>query len=67
MSNLQTDVHLNLDCGNNVIHGPIETISYNNQSIHLLISPYCRIYASMNPVNIGSDNGLSLIRRQVII
>ena len=30
-------------------------------------SPYCRIYASVNRVNIGSDNGLSLIRRQAIV
>ena len=32
-----------------------------------LIYPYYRIYASVNRVNIGSDNGLSPIRRQAII
>ena len=32
-----------------------------------LISPLCRIYASVNRVGIGSDNGLSPIRRQAII
>ena len=31
------------------------------------ISPYCRIYASMNKVSIGSDNGLLPIRREAII
>ena len=30
-------------------------------------SPKCRIYMSVNEVGIGSDNGLSPIRRQVII
>ena len=29
--------------------------------------PSCHIYASMNGVSIGSDNGLSPIRRQAII
>ena len=29
--------------------------------------PKCRIYASVNRINIGSDNGLSPIRRQAII
>ena len=33
----------------------------------LLISPWCRIYASVNRVKIGSDNGLSPDRRQAII
>ena len=32
-----------------------------------LISPKCRMYASLNRVDIGSDNGLSPIRRQAII
>ena len=32
-----------------------------------LISPECRICASMNRVNIGPDNALSPIRRQAII
>ena len=32
-----------------------------------LISPQCRIYTSENRINIGSDNGLSPIRRQAII
>ena len=31
------------------------------------ISPWCRIFASANRVNIGSDNDLSPIRRQAII
>ena len=32
-----------------------------------LISAFCRMYASVNWVNIGSYNGLSPIRRQAII
>ena len=32
-----------------------------------LITPKCRIYASVNQVSIGSDNGLSSIRHQSII
>ena len=28
---------------------------------------YCRIYASVNRISIGSDKGLSPIRRQAII
>ena len=32
-----------------------------------LITSQCHIYASMNPVNIGSDNDLLPIRRQAII
>ena len=31
-----------------------------------LISPWCRIYVSVNWVSIGSDNGLSPVRRQAI-
>ena len=31
------------------------------------ISPSCRIYASVNWVSIGSDNGLSHFQRQIII
>ena len=31
------------------------------------IKAYCRIYASMNRVNVGSDNGLTPIRRQTTI
>ena len=31
-----------------------------------LISPLCRIYATVNWVSIGSDNGLSPVRRQAI-
>ena len=36
---------------------------------HILLThpPSCRIYASVNWVSIGSDNGLSPIRRQAII
>ena len=34
---------------------------------NITISSYCRIYASVNRVSIGSDNGLSSIRRQAII
>ena len=33
----------------------------------LTLLPYCRIYASVNQVNIGSDNGLSPGRPQAII
>ena len=33
----------------------------------LLISPQCRVYSSVNWDIIGVDNGLSPIRRQVII
>ena len=29
-------------------------------------TPQCRIYASVNWVSVGSDNGLSLVRRQAI-
>ena len=36
-------------------------------SIIHLISPQCRIYASVNWVSIGSDNGLSPIQPQAII
>ena len=36
-------------------------------SIFFVNSPYCRIYPSINWVSIGSDNGLSPIRRQAII
>ena len=32
-----------------------------------IISPLCRIYASLDQVSIGSNNGLSPIRRQAII
>ena len=31
-----------------------------------LIYPQCRLFASVNRVSIGSDNGLSPIRRQAI-
>ena len=31
------------------------------------IFPECRIYASVNWISIGSDNGLAQIRRQAII
>ena len=30
-------------------------------------APYCRIYVSVNRVNIGLDNGVSPIRHQAII
>ena len=36
-------------------------------SVLKLISPYCRVYASVNQVSIGSDNGLSPVWRQAII
>ena len=39
----------------------------HTEILHQLISPWCRIYASVNEVSIGSDNGLSPIRRQAII
>ena len=32
-----------------------------------LIFPWCRLYASVNQVSIGSDNGLSPIRRQAFV
>ena len=32
-----------------------------------LMSPWCRVYASANRVTIGSENGLSPVRRQAII
>ena len=32
-----------------------------------VISPWCRLYASLNRVNIGSDNGLLPIWHQAII
>ena len=35
--------------------------------ICLLISAWCHIYASMNRISFGSDNGLSPIRHQAII
>ena len=40
-------------------------ISPGSTSLH--ISPWCHIYASVNGVNIGSDNGLLPIQRQAII
>ena len=40
---------------------------YNGTWLDLLISSLCRINVSVNQVNIGSDNGLSPIRRQAII
>ena len=41
--------------------------SFNRNNQHQLTPPTCRIYASVNWVNIGSDNGLSPGRRQAII
>ena len=35
--------------------------------VHNALDVLCRIYASVNMVSIGSDNGLSPIRRQAII
>ena len=35
--------------------------------INQSISPLCRIYTSVNRVSIGSDSGLSPIRRQAIM
>ena len=46
-----------IDANNKIHH------SCNNQ----LISPLDRIYASLNRIRIGSDNGLQPIRRQTII
>ena len=44
---------------------------YSHQCAHSdkdeLISPYCRIYASVNWVSISSGNGLSPVRHQAII
>ena len=39
---------------------------YWGSLINQLISPYCRIYASVNRVGNGSGNGLSPVRRQAI-
>ena len=39
----------------------------NDQDREKPIYPQCRIYASMNCVSIGPDNGLSPVRRQAII
>ena len=36
-------------------------------NLNSLISPYCRIYASVNRVTIGSGYGLALNRRQAIM
>ena len=47
---------------------PIFLSSYGiTRSSELSHLPYCHIYASVNQVSIGSDNGLSPIRRQAII
>ena len=40
---------------------------YNNHTNAQIISPKCRIYASVNRISICSDNGLSSIHRQAII
>ena len=48
-------------------HSPAKRSVTFNSGLTKLISPKCRIYASVNRVNIGSDNGLSPIRRQAII
>ena len=45
---------------NNIANYPLVNMDWS-------ISPLCRIYVSMNRVSIGSDNGLSPIRRQAII
>ena len=44
-----------------------ELVQYRAVSFGLLISSWCRIYASVNRVSIGSDNGLSAMRNQAII
>ena len=48
---------------------PISTISdiHDDGLSDYLISPWRRKYASVNRISIGSDNGLSQIRRQAII
>ena len=48
---------------------PISTISdvHDDNLSDYLTSPWCRKYASVNRIGIGSDNGLSHIRRQAII
>ena len=45
----------------------IKLSSYFRDIHHKVMSPYCRINASVSLVNIGSDNGLSPIRCQAII
>ena len=39
----------------------------SEQNSMKFISPWCHIYAPVNRVSIGLDNGLSPIRRQAII
>ena len=51
---------------NSIMHD----IGFSNYAIIPPINsspPWCRIYASVNRVSIGSDNGLSPIQRQAII
>ena len=48
-------------------HHIIYITSHNSMVINQLISPYCHIYASLNLVSIGSDNGLLPIKHQAII
>ena len=44
------------------------SLRHRDPQLHDLTHPLlCRIYASVNRVSIGSDNGLSSLRRQAII
>ena len=43
------------------------TLSDLHQLLFNSSLPYCRIYASVNRISIVSDNGMSPIRRKVII
>ena len=47
---------------------PCDSLALGDEAVLLkLISPLCRIYASLNQVTIGSDNGFLAIQHQAII
>ena len=45
----------------------IKKTLHKHSKFDWLVSPKCRIYAAMNRVSIGLDNGLVLNKRQAII
>ena len=47
--------------------GHVSRISHSHALCLNTSPPLCRVYASVNRVSIGSDYGLSLVRRQAII
>ena len=54
--------------GNDLAPERRQAITWTNADpIHRIYASLGRIYASVNRVSIGSDNGLSPIRRQAII